>query len=479
MDVKLKYGFFTLGVILFQSALKLFGVIITGSLSFLSETVDTLTDILFVSITLYSLYYSQKPADYEHMFGHLKIDSVSGLIQGIILMNIYVILIFNAVQTFISGNFQVINPEFGLLLLIISFLVNIIFSRLLISKGKSQKSLTMKIQGLNLFQDSLRAIIVLVSFTFASFNIIFLDPILSIILSIWIIFGAFRLAKSGVKELTDTNPINLLIIEELRQKIFQLEHVVGVHDIKIRSSGKALFLEVYLSVEDHISILHANEITKSIRTLSKKIFPSYEVECIIEMNPMASEKSIGEELINLIFSMKSEYPKVINFKDLNIFRIENDYFISLVVVVDETLSLAEAHELCSNFEIEIKKQVPLISRVITHIEAQPHTEGLISDQIKCADVGPEMIKQISEIVEKVLRSYSQVKGFHRLEFWATSDYCILEVHIFFDGSLNITQIHNYISQIEDSIREELGIDNLDRILLHSEPIEDQKEGVFF
>ncbi|MHA2051897.1 MAG: cation transporter, partial [Promethearchaeota archaeon] len=88
MDIKLKFGIYTLIVILFQSSLKLFGVLITGSLSFLSETADTITDILFISITLYSLYQSQKPADYEHMYGHTKIDSISGLIQGVILINI-------------------------------------------------------------------------------------------------------------------------------------------------------------------------------------------------------------------------------------------------------------------------------------------------------------------------------------------------------------------------------------------------------
>ena len=45
MDIKIKYAIFTLGIILFQSALKLIGVILTGSLSFLSETADTLIDI--------------------------------------------------------------------------------------------------------------------------------------------------------------------------------------------------------------------------------------------------------------------------------------------------------------------------------------------------------------------------------------------------------------------------------------------------
>ncbi|MFX0023692.1 MAG: cation diffusion facilitator family transporter [Candidatus Hermodarchaeota archaeon] len=479
MNVKIKFAFLTLVVILFQSCLKLVGVLITGSLSFLSETADTLTDILFVSITLYSLYYSQKPADYEHMYGHSKIDAISGLIQGIILINIYVVLIYNAIQTIITLNFQVENPEIGLFLLIISFFVNLIFSRFLILKGKHHKSLTLEIQGLNLFQDSMRAIIVLLSFIFAYFNVIFIDPILSIVLSVWIIIGALNLARKGINELTDTNPFSTIIIEELRQKIFGLEHVIGVNDIKIRTSGKTLFLEVNLSVEDHISIVHANENIMSIRSLSKKLFPLYEVECIVEMNPIASEKSIGEGLINLIFSMRSEYPKIINFKDLNIFSIENQYFISVVVVVDESLSLSEAHLICSHFEDEIIKQAPRISRIITHIESQPYSRDLIPGQIKCADVGPEMIRQISESVESVLRKHPQVKGYHRMEFWATLDYCILEAHIFFNGSLNISEIHNYISEIEDDIREELGIDNLDTIFLHSEPIEDQKEGTFF
>ncbi|MHA2183883.1 MAG: cation diffusion facilitator family transporter [Promethearchaeota archaeon] len=479
MDIKLRFGIYTLIVILFQSFIKLVGVLITGSLSFLSETADTLIDILFISITLYSLYQSQKPAEYEHMYGHTKIDSIAGLIQGIILINIYVILVYNAIQSIISQRFIISNPEFGLIILIISLLVNFVFSRLLISKGKQQKSLTMKIQGLNLFQDSLRALIVIVSFIFAFFNIIYLDPILSIVLSAWIIYGAVKLARTGIEELTDTNPVKSFIIERLRLEIFALEHVIGVQDLKIRVSGKFLFLEVHLSVEDHISVVHANEITKSIRSISKKKFPSYEVECVVEMNPLASEMSLGEGLINLIYSMKSEYHEVINFKNLNVFSLEEKYFISLTIIVNESLSLTEAHKISSHFEDEIKKQAPSITRVITHIEGQRYSEALSADQIKCADVGPEMLELIGGVVEKALRTLPHVKGYHGLEFWATLDYCILELHVFFDGSLDISQTHNYITEIEKLIRDELGIDNLDSILIHSEPLEGRTDGIIF
>ena len=59
MNSKVKFGLLTLVVVIFQSTIKLFGVLVTGSLSFLSEPADTFTDIWFVSITLYSLYTSQ------------------------------------------------------------------------------------------------------------------------------------------------------------------------------------------------------------------------------------------------------------------------------------------------------------------------------------------------------------------------------------------------------------------------------------
>jgi divalent metal cation (Fe/Co/Zn/Cd) transporter len=90
-----------------------------------------------------------------------------------------------------------------------------------------------------------------------------------------------------------------------------------------------------------------------------------------------------------------------------------------------------------------------------------------------------MLELIGEVVEKALRTHPHVKGYHGLEFWATLDYCILELHVFFEGSLNISQTHNYITEIEKLIRDELGIDNLDSILIHSEPLEGRNNGIIF
>jgi len=480
MDIKIKYGIIAFFIILIQSSLKLVGVILTGSLSFLTETVDTLTDVFFVLLTIYSLYVSQKPPDFQHMYGHSKIDSVGGLVQGVILINIYGVLIFIAIQTILTSSYGITNPDLGFVILTISFIINIVFSRVLIRQGKKQNSLLLKIQGMNLFQDSLRALIVIVNFMFALFlNIQFLDPFFSIALAIWIITNSIIISREGIKNLLDENPINSVILEEIRLSVFNLDHVNSVEDLKVRFSGNTLFLEIRLSVEDHISVVHANEITKSIRTLSKKYFPSYNVETLVEMNPSSGESSLGEKIVNLLYTMKSEFKEISDFKDLNIFRIKNEYFLSLAIVVDDNLTLKEAHELSSLFEEQLKQQVTFISRIITHIESQATLKKSLTDHLVCTPIEPEKKKEIQSSLDSLLKSIPEVKGYHGLEFWAALDFCVLELHVFFNGVLNVSRVHTLITVVEQQIKNTLKIDNLTEVILHSEPVEGRTDGVIF
>jgi len=480
MDIKIKYGIVAFIVILIQSVLKLGGVLITGSLSLLSETIDTLTDIFFVILTIYSIYLSQKPPDYEHMYGHKKIDSIGGLIQGIILINLYVIIIFTAMQSLIQGTYGFINPGIGLQLIIISFTINIIFSRLLIWQGKKQNSLSLKIQGLNLFQDSLRALLIIINFIVALFlNIEYLDPIFSIILAIWIIFTAIKLSKEGIVELIDVNPISALILEEIKQNILNLDHVNALEDLKVRVSGDMLFLDAHILVEDHIPLIHANEITKSINNLTKKYFSSYKVETIIEMNPLSGESSISEKIVNLLYSMIAEFEEIVDFQDLNVFRIQEKYFISVSIIVNEDISLEEAHNVCSNFEKQLKTQEPLIYRIITHIESEALVKKLRVDNLICTPIESKKKIEIQDSLETLLRSNKEVRGYHGLEFWTAPDCCILELHIFFDGALNISKVHELITSLEQEIGNLLKQENLTEIILHSEPIKGRTDGVIF
>ncbi len=473
MNIKIKYGIFSFFIILIQSFIKILGLILTGSLSLLSESVDTFTDIFFVSLTIFSIYISQKPPDHEHMYGHSKVDSIGAIVQGIMLINIYIYLIINAIQRLLSLDFTVKQPGIGLILLIISFSINIIFSRILIWKGKQKDSLSLRMQGLNLFQDSLRAIIVIINFLIVIFLSTYIfDPIFSMAISIFIIISAIKLIKVGVENLIDVNPISKLIINDLRNKILNLEHVNDVNNIKIRASGKNLFLEIQLAVEDHISIIHANEILTAIRSLSNELFPHYKVETIVEMNPLSSEPSISESLINILHTMKSEFPSIYDFQDIYIFRLKEKYSLSLTILVDYNLTLKEAHATCSDFENQIKQQVPSISRIITHIEPREPPNKISSALETCERVDSKVLEQITKNIQDVLNKFPHIKGFHDLECWRFMDGHILELSVLFNPDINIAEAHHIISMLEKDIKLEVSLENLKDVIIHPEPLMD-------
>ena len=147
-------------------------------------------------------------------------------------------------------------------------------------------------------------------------------------------------------------------------------------------------------------------------------------------------------------------------------------------MVNETLSLNAAHHVCSEFEQELTEQAPFLSRIITHIEGIPIIHQTPKGLTTCESVSPEEFEKVKLEVEKILRRHDKVKGYHALEFWAAVERCILEVHAFFDGSLNISQVHVYTSELEQQITD-LKIENLQEIIIHAEPVEDQHEGVLF
>ena len=161
------------------------------------------------------------------------------------------------------------------------------------------------------------------------------------------------------------------------------------------------------------------------------------------------------------------------------FRLEDTYFLSITIVVDENLSLEEAHNICNQFEDELKNEEPLISRLITHIESGILSEKLTTQQFTCKRFNEEELKIIKQKVENILRTQPEVKGYHGFEFWSTSDFCILELHIFFNGKLNISMVHEIVSNLEKKVKETLNIKELHEIIFHSEPLKGRTNAILF
>ena len=104
---------------------------------------------------------------------------------------------------------------------------------------------------------------------------------------------------------------------------------------------------------------------------------------------------------------------------------------------------------------------------------------LVVDNLVCTLIDPQKKREIQITLESLLKSNPEVKGYHGLEFLTALDFCALELHVFFDGSLNISKVHNTVSNLEQQIKESLKIENLTEVIIHSEPLEGRTDGIFF
>jgi divalent metal cation (Fe/Co/Zn/Cd) transporter len=103
----------------------------------------------------------------------------------------------------------------------------------------------------------------------------------------------------------------------------------------------------------------------------------------------------------------------------------------------------------------------------------------LTDHLVCTPIEPENKREIQDSLDALLKSIPEVKGYHGLEFWTVLDFCVLELHIFFDGALNISRVHELITNIEQQIKTILNLESLTEVILHSEPIQGRTGGVVF
>ncbi|GAB4321782.1 MAG: cation diffusion facilitator family transporter [Promethearchaeota archaeon] len=476
METRLKFAVAALVVVAFQSALKIYGSWLTGSMSMLSETADTLVDVGFVGITVYSLYQSGKPADHEHHFGHKRVEAISSLFQGTILVTLYGFLTFSAARVLFTGAASVESPGLGAVVVLVSFCVNVAFSRVLIARGKAHKSVALKMQGQNLFGDSIRALFVLVSMLLATRGVTVTDPLFSLVLSTWIVHGAVSLAKEGVAELSDVNPISQKALGEIITRISMMDCVRGVEFFRVRALADTLFFELRLLVDDALTVTAARSVSNEVKSLWRKFFPEFKTEFSVEMNPFAggvddASRKVAAEL-NLA---RGQVAGVLDVHDVNVFTIESRTYASCSVVVDPSMPLRRVHEAFDELERRVKAREPRVARLVPELETPPWSTAGGAEEISCAAADPEDEAKVRRVVAETLSGFERVRGGRVVSVWDIGGSPSLELVVYFDGDTPAAVVYDEVERLEDELRARLGVPYTRDVILHPEPV-DRVEG---
>ena len=134
-------------------AMKLIVGIISGSVSILSEAIHSSMDLVAAIIAFFAVRISDTPPDSKHPYGHGKIENISGVIEGILILVAAVIIIVESIKKLLGGHSLPQAVGTGALVMVVSGIVNIIVSRRLYKVARETGSLALEADALHLKTD--------------------------------------------------------------------------------------------------------------------------------------------------------------------------------------------------------------------------------------------------------------------------------------------------------------------------------------
>jgi cobalt-zinc-cadmium efflux system protein len=243
---------------LFFTIVEIAGGLLTNSLAILSDALHDLGDSLSLGLAWYFQKISGRGRDATYSYGYKRFSLLGAIVNSIILVIGSVFIIREAVPRIAAP-----EPSHGLGMAGLAVL-GIIVNGAAVLRLKRGSSRNERIVSLHLMEDVLGWAAVLAGgITIHFTNWFILDPILSMAISLYILFNVFRNLSESIRIILQAVPDNIRI-SVIRDTIAAVDGVKSVHDLHVWSiDGEHNVLTVHVVVDDDSHRSH-HEIKSSI-----------------------------------------------------------------------------------------------------------------------------------------------------------------------------------------------------------------------
>lgn len=262
----------------FLIVIKLTVGIMTGTVVIIASAIDSALDFLISLFNSYAVSKSQKPTDAEYNYGRGKIEGLASALEGLVITASGIFIIYAAIQKFIHGE-PTTHLGLSLAIMAVSVATTSALVVFLTSVYKKTKSLIIKSDALHYKSDlytniGIIASLVLIYFT----NWHFVDPFVSILIAIYIIYSAVGIIKEGLEMLLDKALEHETVesIKDIIQGHIDADDCIisGYHQLKTRKSGNVNFVDVHIVFNDKVLLKHSHELADHIEERIMEIHPA-------------------------------------------------------------------------------------------------------------------------------------------------------------------------------------------------------------
>ena len=257
-------------------ATKLVAWTLTDSVGLLSTLIDSLLDIGASLVNLIAIRHALTPADEEHRFGHGKAEALAGLGQAAFVAGSAAFLLVQAGERLFRPR-ALAHIDIGIAVMVFSIVVTlalVVFQKYV---ARRTSSLAIGADSLHYQTDVLANAGVIVSLILVSqLGWVAADPLVAIAIVAYIIWGAWSIGVQALHILMDRE-----LPDAERDKIRAIAKsnpaVRGVHDLKTRSSGSHVFIQLHLELDGGMTLNRVHEISEDVMARIMAEYPNAEV----------------------------------------------------------------------------------------------------------------------------------------------------------------------------------------------------------
>jgi len=242
------------------TAIEIAGGLLTNSVAILSDAVHDFGD----SVTLAAAWILEKTSEKgktdQQTYGYRRYSLLGALISAVVLVLGSVLILMRAVPRLFSP--EAVEPRGMLAIAVLGIVINTIA----VLRLRGRKKLNERVVFLHLMEDVLGWIAVFaVSLVLLFYEIRILDPILSIVITIYILSKIFPILRSAFRIFLQYAPEGS-DVKKIREELRSLERVNDVHDIHLWSlDGHYTVFSAHVVVDDNQDVETLEEVKRRIR----------------------------------------------------------------------------------------------------------------------------------------------------------------------------------------------------------------------
>ncbi|WP_449600908.1 cation diffusion facilitator family transporter [Paenibacillus sp. Marseille-Q9583] len=229
--------------------LEFFGGLVTNSLALLSDSGHMLNDASSLALSLVAVWFATKPASPNKTYGFHRFEILAALLNGVTLFVVAGFIIVEAYGRF----FEPPTVASGSMMLIacIGLLANVASAWSLMRKGDVKNNINLRSAYLHVLGDALGSVGAIVAgLVMMIFGWYIADPIISVLVALLILRGAWGIIKHTVHVLMEGTPITVNP-SEVKAVLENIEGVINVHDLHIWTITSGLdSLSCHLLIKD-------------------------------------------------------------------------------------------------------------------------------------------------------------------------------------------------------------------------------------